>query len=97
MKLPHQSGLPPVVSTDGVTKEYVSTLAQRDYFIAGTLGEQTTNLSAGNHVEFLPLKSRGTSITLSSGTGQEQGIFTLAGGKIWKGSEQDYEDQTEPY
>lgn len=43
---------------------------------------QTSNISAGNHVEFNT--SAGSLGGLSTGTGQQQGIITLSAGKTYK-------------
>lgn len=45
-------------------------------------GNQTSNLSTGNHIEFNT--SQGSLGGLSTGSGQENGIITLAGGKTYK-------------
>lgn len=53
------------------------------WFIANLTANQTTNLSNGNHVEFNAGFGIG-GITLSTGTGQQLGIFTLPVGWIYR-------------
>lgn len=53
------------------------------YIVASLSAQQTTNIGAGDHVEFdQELESSGH-ITLSTGTGQENGVFTIPSG-VWR-------------
>ena len=54
------------------------------YMYARLTADQTTNISAGNHVEFDVESSRGTLISLATGAGQADGIFTLAPGVTYE-------------
>jgi L-lactate utilization protein LutC len=46
---------------------------------------QGSNLTSGNHIEFDSISfQQGTGITLATGSGQANGIFTLPAGKIFK-------------
>ena len=56
-----------------------------DYLIASVSGSQTTNLTSGSHVEFNVFYRRGTSISCATtGSGQQNGIFTLAPNKVYE-------------
>jgi len=56
-----------------------------DYLYASLSADQTTNLTANvHHVEFDQSASRGTSISLATGSGQANGLFTLEGGKTYE-------------
>ena len=69
-----------------VVRKIVNTTAvqQPDYLIAALSSNQTTNLNANNHIEFDSFSSRGTSISLATGAGQANGLFTLQGGKTYE-------------
>jgi len=55
-----------------------------DYLLASLSADQTTNLGVGNHVEFDSEAKRGTAISLATGAGQANGLFTLTGGKTYE-------------
>lgn len=52
------------------------------YLTARLSATQTANLTAGNHVEFDTKSADSGHITLSTGTGQANGIFTIPAG-VW--------------
>lgn len=53
------------------------------YMEARLSAAQTANLAAGNHVEFDVASKSAGGITLATGTGQANGIFTLPIGTYW--------------
>jgi hypothetical protein len=55
-----------------------------DYLYAGLSADQTTNISEDNHIEFDTSSVVGTSISLATGAGQANGLFTLTGGKLYE-------------
>ena len=64
--------------------DLIETFTNSDYLYARLSADQTTNLAAGQHVEFdTVVNSRGTSITMSTGSGQANGLFTLTSGKSY--------------
>jgi hypothetical protein len=56
----------------------------RPWFLANLTVQQTTNVANGNHVEFDAGFGRGGTISLSTGTGQQLGIFSLPVGWIYR-------------
>jgi hypothetical protein len=61
------------------------------YAMVALSANQTARLSSGNHVEFDQIARRGTAIALATGTGQANGLITIAAGKtylieVWVGS-----------
>lgn len=50
------------------------------YMTAKLMGNQTSNLAVGNHVEFNSIRADSGHISLSTGAGQAQGIFTVPKG-----------------
>jgi hypothetical protein len=70
------SGLPVWAAPSGGTKSII-------YATSST--NQTSNLSSTNHIEFNTTNfSQGSSISLSTGSGQASGIFTLAANKTYR-------------
>lgn len=64
---------------------WVSASSSKSVFFATLSASQTTNLATTNHVEFNTTNfSLGSNITLSTGSGQANGIFTLAAGKSYR-------------
>jgi len=55
-----------------------------DYLTAALSAEQTLRLSANEHIEFDLSSRRGTSMSLSTGTAQDNGLFTLQPGKTYE-------------
>lgn len=53
------------------------------YLTARLSADQTANLAAGNHVQFNTVSADSGHITLSTGAGQANGIFTIPAG-VWK-------------
>ena len=58
-------------------KNYVTSV---EYMSADMSGDQSTNLTAGNHVEFDTELESSDGVELATGSGQADGIFTLAPG-----------------
>lgn len=56
----------------------------RPWFIASINANQTTNLAVGNHIQFDFGFGQGGFITLATGSGQANGIFTLAAGYFYQ-------------
>jgi hypothetical protein len=57
-----------------------TSLANSQYILATLSAAQSSNLSAGNHVEFDQSAANGSGIGLSSGSGQALGIISLPAG-----------------
>ena len=55
-----------------------------DFLYAGLSANQTTNLAVSDHIEFDTETHRGSAISLSTGAGQLDGLFTLEGGRTYK-------------
>lgn len=54
-----------------------------DYAMVALSANQTARLTGGNHIEFDQISRRGTSVSLSTGTEQANGLITLAAGKTY--------------
>lgn len=53
------------------------------YLSATLSASQTTNTSAGDHVEFNQILEDSGHVTMSTGTGQENGVFSIPAG-VWR-------------
>jgi hypothetical protein len=73
-----------VINTTLTNDAFVQAPIGSDYLIAALSADQTTNIALGNHIEFDSASSRGTSITMSTGAGQLDGLFTLQPGKAYE-------------
>jgi hypothetical protein len=66
---------------DGATWEAVGGASAKSAFQARLSASQTFNLAIGDHIEFnTTVSSAGSGISLATGSGQDNGIFTLSAG-----------------
>ena len=67
-----------------ITDAFVQPPVGSAYLIASLEIQQTANIAIGDHIEFDKQSSRGTAITMSTGAGQLDGLFTLQPGKTYE-------------